>query len=162
MAPEDVSERERPKKRLSKFERREVLSSTVAVTGAGDGLSQAMKVDPIELHHQETVYVVLECEVSKVRFDPVKDADGALQRVHVLKAGRATLVDKELVEAALNEQSRKIDEALGNLHLPFNEQAEQMMAAHDDGLHPDNNYEGCPSCIEAAALAAHEAKAAKS
>lgn len=154
-----TSEREKQKPKLNKFERKEVLSATVAVTGAGDGLSQAMQVDPIELHHGEKRYLVLEVDVTKVRFDPVPKTDG-LQRVHILKAGRATFIDADLVTAALDEQQKKIEEALGTLQLPFNdEQIDAMIDQHENGLHPDNAYEGCPSCDEARALLEHEKRA---
>lgn len=159
-----ASPREQPKKKLAKFEGKEVHSSTVAITNAGDGLSKAMKVEPVELHHAQTVWVVLECEVAKVRFDPVKDTDG-LQRVHVLRAGRSTLIDGDLVRAALDEQQEKIDEALGNMHLGLltDDQIDGLMAAHDSGLHEGITEDGCPACAERDALAKHEdAAAAKS
>ena len=104
--------------KLSPFDGRPVVATTVAITGAGDGLSKAMKVDPQELHHSETVYVVLECEVAKVRFDRVDEDADDLIRVHMLKAGVATIVPKDLVNDALLEQRRKLDEAKGIQQLP--------------------------------------------
>lgn len=147
------SQREKPKVKLAKFEGRDVHSSTVQVTKAGDGLSKAMKVDPIELHHEQTVHVVLECVVGKVRFDPITDTDG-LQRVHVLVAGRATLIDGEVVQAALDAQQERIDEAMGNMHLPLlsDAQIEGLMHTHDSGLHEGITEDGCPSCAERDAL----------
>lgn len=154
----ETSARERPKPKLSKFEGRDVHSATVAITNAGDGLSKAMKVEAIELHHGATVHVVLECEVAKVRFDEIKDTDG-LQRVHVLKAGRSTLIDGDAVRAALDAQQERIDEALGNMHLTLltDEQIDGLMTAHSDGLHDGITEDGCPSCVERDALAAAEA-----
>lgn len=150
------SPREQPKKKLTKFEGRDVHSTTVSITNAGDGLSKAMKVEPTELHHEQTVHVVLECVVSKIRYDQVDDTDG-LQRVHVLKAGRATIIDAALVKAALDEQETKIDEALGNMKLAFtDDQIDGLMAAHDAGLHEGITEDGCPSCAERDALAEAE------
>lgn len=105
------------KSKLTPLEGREVLSATIAIRNAGDGLSQAMEVDPTELHHGETVYVVLECLVEKLRFDPIDKSDG-LQRVHMLKAGRATMVDGTIVSEALDRQQAKIDAAQGSPQLP--------------------------------------------
>lgn len=110
--------RKRAGKGLGSFDGRDVLGTNVAITNAGDGLSKAMSVEPLELHLGETVYVVLECEVSKVRFDPVKDTQ-AVQRVHILKAGAATMVDGDLVADVLEEQERKIEEAAGVHRLPL-------------------------------------------
>lgn len=103
---------------LSKFEGREVMNVTAAIRNTGDGLSDAMNVDLVELHHGEKVYVVLECDVEKLRFDPIKDTN-ALNRVHMMKAVSATIVDEELVREALDEQQRRIDEANGVHALPF-------------------------------------------
>jgi len=96
----------------------DVLSTTVAIRKAGDGLSAAVKVDPVELHHGETVYVVLETTVEKIRHDPVKDTDG-LQRVHLLVTEAATIVDAGLVAEYLDKQKVRIEEAAGIARLPF-------------------------------------------
>lgn len=109
-------------KPLADFDGKEVLSATVSVTNAGDGLSSAMKVEPAEFHHGEIVYVVLACEVAKVRFDPIKDTD-ALQRVHILRAGEATIVDESVVSTHLEAQRVKIEEAAGIQRLFKNEGA---------------------------------------
>lgn len=98
---------------LQPFEGREVIGTSVAVRNAGDGLSKALAVDPEELHLGETVFLVLECEVTKVQFDPVKDSDDLLVRVHVLKAGDATLVAGDVVADHLESQRVRIEEARG-------------------------------------------------
>ena len=103
---------------LAPFEGKPVESATIAIRNTGDGLSKAMEVDPTELHHGQRVYVVLECEVDKVRFDPLKDEE-TLERVHVLKAGRATFVDADVVAEALDAQQRRIEEAAGVQQLPL-------------------------------------------
>ena len=113
--------------RLSQFEGMDVLSTTVAIRKAGDGLSAAVKVDPVELHHGETVYVVLETVVEKIRHDPVKDTDG-LQRVHLLVTEAATIVDSGLVAEYLEQQKVRIEEAAGIARLPFS-----------DGITPDGD-----------------------
>ena len=106
---------------LAVFDGHEVIKTSIAITNAGDGLSEALKVDPRELHIGETVHVVLECVVSKVSFVGIKDAPGRLARVHVLRAGGATMVDADLVEAHLDEQAERIlaakEEELGIMRL---------------------------------------------
>lgn len=103
---------------LHKFEGREVIGTKVKITGAGDGLSQALAIDPEELSLGETVYVVLECVVDKVIHERVKDTE-ALTRVQSLKAGTATLVDKSLVDEKLEAQRVKIERARGVERLDF-------------------------------------------
>lgn len=103
---------------LTPFEDHDVVGATISITNAGDGLSEAMKIEPREFEHNETVYVVLETTVSKVRFDPSKDDAEDLIRVHVLKAGLATIVDQSAVQGALSAQRKKIEEAEGVSRLP--------------------------------------------
>lgn len=104
--------------KLGRFEGHDVLSTTVAIRNTGDGLSKAMAVDPVMLKHGARVHVVLECEVEKIRHDPIDDTDG-LQRVHMLKAGAAVIVDEALVRAHLDDQQRRIEEAAGISRLPL-------------------------------------------
>lgn len=119
------------KKGLTPFEGRDVISARVAITNAGDGLSAAMAVEPTELHVGEKVYVVLECEVAKVRFEPVKDT-GSMARVHVLRGGAATLVDADLVAEHLAAQRKRILEAAGVVELPLNREDTGDAAASAD------------------------------
>lgn len=95
---------------LTPFEGRDVVRSTISVTNAGDGLSESLKVEPTEFHHGDTVYVVLETEVVKVQHVPFDKADphGELTRVHILKAGTATIVDADLVAKQIREQADRI------------------------------------------------------
>lgn len=137
--------------KLSPFDGRDVLRSTIMVTKAGDGLSEAMKIDPQEFHHGERVYVVLECEVSKVRFDPIKDTD-ALSRVHVLAAGNAAIVDEQLVRQVLDEQADRVqaarEAAAGVQRIPWEgDELDAVVAAHEAGEHREL-VEGCPECDE--------------
>jgi hypothetical protein len=103
---------------LGTFDGHDVITSTVAITNAGDGLSQAMSIEHTELHHGDKVYVVLECEVTNVAFPVIKDTE-SLSRKHTLRAGVATIVDKRLVDSVIGEQKRKINEAKGVVSLPL-------------------------------------------
>ncbi len=103
---------------LHKFEGRDVIGTKIKITGAGDGLSQALAVEPVELRSKETVYVVTECEVGSITFEPVKDTD-AYTRIQQLRAGTATIVEKSLVAELLQQQKDKIDEAKGLHKLDF-------------------------------------------
>jgi hypothetical protein len=96
---------------LGMFEARRITETRIKVTNAGDGLSQAVEVDPQVLHHGETVHVVLECTVDKVTLEPIKDEPAALARVHVLKAGAATIVPADLVTDLLADQQDRIRRA---------------------------------------------------
>lgn len=140
--------KEHPVTDLGTFDGKQVLSTSVAVTNAGDGLSQAMKIDPQLLHLGQKHVLVMECEVAKVRFDPIKDTD-AVQRVHVLRAGTATLIDHSVVEDVLAVQREKIERAkeaeAGIARLPSDHElrAEHILGGHADGLVDD-----CPLCME--------------
>lgn len=120
---------------LGTFEDRSVTKTTIAVRNAGDGLSQAMKVNPQKLHQGDTVYVVLECKVGPVSFDPIKDSETECERRHILRAGAATLIDDQLVKEAIAKQTEAIiaarDEEAGRSQLPEKDLAQE----HRDGLH---------------------------
>lgn len=102
---------------LNTFDGRDVVTTSVQITNAGDGLSTALTVEPVEFHHGDIVCVVLRCEVTKVGFVPVKDTD-VLNRVHTLRTGDATIVEESLVKKVLDEQRRKIEAARGVQRLP--------------------------------------------
>lgn len=95
---------------IEKFDGRNVIGTTIAITNAGDGLSKAMETEPQIFHHQETVYVVIECEVAKVSHvlaDPGDEQNRDLRRLHVLRAGTATIVDAEQVIEVIAAQAEK-------------------------------------------------------
>lgn len=118
---------------LHSFEGRDVIATKVAITRAGDGLSEAMSIDPEELALGSTVYVVLECETTRVGYEPVKDT-GTLIRKHTLKAGTATLVEADLVSDLLEAQRAKIEQAKGIERLDFGDPADDAeVALGDDG-----------------------------
>lgn len=156
---------------LGTFEGRKVIKTTISVRNAGDGLSQAMEVDPQLLHQGDTVYVVMECAVGPVSFDPVKDSDSDCLRKHVLRAGAATIVDADLVKQAVEAQTEKIiasrEAAAGIQRVPDDE---TLRIEHADGFHDASKYIGCPVCYPEGnpnastgsnALAAKAAKATK-
>lgn len=132
---------------LAPFDGRPVVRTTIAVTNAGDGLSEALAVDPRELHHGERVFVVLECEVAKVTFTPVRGATDLLVRVHTLRAGGATMVDPETVEEQLAAQADRIalarEQAQGIARIG---NPDQLVADHDEGRHVDEPVDECPEC----------------
>lgn len=133
--------------KLGEFEGSPVTKATIKVTNTGDGLSQAMKIDPQRLHKGDTVYVVMECVVGPVSFDPIKNSTTECVRKHVLKAGAATLVDGALVKQAVEAQTAIIlehrEKAKGIEHLPTED---ELRDAHDDGEHDLDPYQGCPAC----------------
>jgi hypothetical protein len=105
---------------LGDFEGSRVTTSTVKVTNAGDGLSQAMRIEPVAFKRHERLVLVLDCIVDKVTFAD-GDMSGESTRVHVLKAGTAIVVERDLVAAMLDEQAERIkqakEDAAGLLHL---------------------------------------------
>lgn len=135
--------------KLGKFEGVAVNAVGVEVRNAAGGLNDAMKVDPAAWHIGEEITLVLRCSVTKVRHDPLKDADG-LRRVHILDASEATVIDDELVAEALDAQAIRIEQALGIHQLPI-----ALMEAHDAGEHADGYVDDCPGC-EKELAAAHE------
>lgn len=149
---------------LQPFDGKPVVRSSIAITGAGDGLSDALAIDPQEFHHGQRVVVVLDCVVKKIVHAPIsKDVPNMLGREHVLTAGNSTILDPALVEDVLKEQAAKIEAAKseaerrkrrekGNYTL----EDEALVAEHDQGQHAGGLRDGCPKCDEEKAAAAAE------
>lgn len=93
---------------LTPFEDKEVASVGVEIPNAAGGLQDAMKFDPVELHHGDEGYLVLHWSVAKVRFDPIPKTE-ALRRVHVFHAEDAALIDADLVAEHLAKQRERIE-----------------------------------------------------
>jgi hypothetical protein len=139
--------------KLEPFEGVDVLGAGIEIPGAAGGLRDAMKIEPRQFHGGDRLYVVLECDVSKVRFDPIA-SDGEMlgwRRVHVLAAQAATFVDGDLVKEAIDSQKRKIqlaaESAAGIGRLTYgDDDVAETVTAHDEGLHAAGLVPGCPKC----------------
>lgn len=109
---------------VKKFEGRAVVSSKLSIRGAGEGLSQALAMDPIELHVDDEVYVLLKGKVRNIAFPQydTKDSDNEdLCREHILDTEHATIVTAEFAEAEVAASkealTKKLEEAAGILRL---------------------------------------------
>jgi hypothetical protein len=153
--------------KLSKFDGKDVVRTTISVSNAGDGLSEALAIDPQEFHHGDEVFVVIHGEIDLVSHRPLKDAPTLLIREHRLKAGTSTIVDGALVADVLAAQREKIAEAKAKAETEarrakgeYNLDDEALLVEHGQGQHKDGLREGCPACDgEVAADAAEKAAA---
>ena len=94
---------------LTPFEGKEVRKMGIAITNAGDGLSESMNVAPAEHESGERLFVILEVEVTKVAFEPLSKGDpgGPQKRIETMRAGTATLADAKLVGDLIAEQAER-------------------------------------------------------
>lgn len=151
--------------KLSPFEDVDVVSSRIEIPDAAGGLREALKVEPVQLHIDDELHVVLHCRVKKVRFDPAgKGHEGELTRVHVLETLEAAFIDADQVAEHIRENvdrvKREVERLAGvqrldDAMLDDDEQSEldaeneaAMIQAHKTGLHPQSTVAGCPSCAE--------------
>lgn len=142
---------------LGEFEGSPVLGTAIEIPNAGGGLRDALGIEPRVFHKGQRVMVLLECEMVKPSFPPVKDSQG-VTRVHTLKAIGATIVDGDVFTEALSAQAEKIrlaNEAAQGIHgLPFDDALDD---AHDAGEHT-SLVKGCAKCESEKAAAAAEAE----
>jgi co-chaperonin GroES (HSP10) len=103
---------------LKSFEDRDVVQSAAKVVNAGDGLSDAMTLEPVEYNVGDRVHLVLETVCTGVSYVPVKDTD-VLKRVHTFKTQLGTVVPEKAVSKILNAHRLAVDEARGRGQLPF-------------------------------------------
>jgi hypothetical protein len=131
---------------LEEYEGHPVVQTGLRLRGAGDGLSNAMKVDPQVLHHGDTVFLVVEATVARVSYDPVKGNEELFCRVHDLRSSAATIVPKELVADALGEHKERLERVResekGIQRLPT---TNELTRQHELGLH-EALTPGCAEC----------------
>jgi hypothetical protein len=151
---------------LQPYRGRDVLRTTIAVRNAGDGLSEALGIDPQELAIGSKVVLVLECEVKGHDYEPIPNTQ-ALVLKQVLRAGTATLIDADVVREALHAQRERIDkakaEASGQPRMidtsgqvtpegdvtgnPDEEPEDEVLLRHHAaGRHSEGPVEGCAAC----------------
>lgn len=109
---------------LGEFEGLAVVESAIALVGAGDGLSKAVEVDPVDIKIGDQVKVVYGTHCSQIKFKAHPDDPNKLVRTIVLSADQATIVEAELVAAVLDAQQERIDKAAGVSRIPFDEDSE--------------------------------------
>lgn len=113
---------------LQDFEGLPVVRTSIALTNAGDGLSESMKVAPAEFHVGDEAILVIRGACTKVTFRPIDkdDPTGDQERVHTFKAGTATLGDPDQLSGQLNMQAEKNlrarEEEAGINRLPMEEE----------------------------------------
>lgn len=99
---------------LSPFDGMPVVQSTVKITGAGDGLSSSLGVDPHEWKIGEEGYLVVHYKVADVKYSPVsKDHAGVLSRDHNFRVLTVAHTDAPAAKKAIRDTERKINEARG-------------------------------------------------
>lgn len=147
---------------LGSFDGYPILGSAVKITKAGDGLSQALKVDPRRIHKGERLLLLLEVEAGPVTMKPAPDEMDGWVRVDTLEATGVTFVPAALeadVRARLKDTADRIkvaaEEARGVNRLPIGEALEK---AHADGDHSSGLVPGCPLCQAEADAVADEAE----
>lgn len=130
---------------LPDFEDQPVAKATVRITRAGDGLSEALKVEPKALHVGQEVFYVLAGTVEQVNHKA--DKDGDLTRVHTVAATAVTEIDggtaQQMLTAAAKALEQRRAELDGQLSIDDELAAEAREAADETDT---------PSDIAAAAV----------
>lgn len=132
-----------PKTTLQPFEGQPVEAASMMLN-VGSTIQRTMEVDPVELHKDDEVYLVVRGRVDKLRFDGIKDTDGMV-RVHIVKANLITVVDGDLVDEALALQEKRIEEAKGVQRLPLGStdpDAPDDPGDEEGGTEPEDEADG--------------------
>lgn len=98
---------------LPKYRGREVTRAAIKITKAGDGLSDALHVEPVVLDHNDQVYLVLRCEVIDVQHPFAdKKARDALVRKCILETVDVAIVDESDVAELLIKNKDRVQRGL--------------------------------------------------
>lgn len=136
---------------LTPFEGKDVVRATMALVGAGDGLSKSMAVDPMEIPEGAEVTIVIRGVVDEIAYKKIgKDTPNLLGRKHKIIAGTAMFIDNDVVSKALDEQDAKIRVAKEKAH-----GIESLKA--EDGNDPVAEAEKADKAAKRAAKAAAKA-----
>lgn len=142
------------------FEGEPVAAVGLSIRNTGHGFEKIMEVAPRVFSHGEEFFVVLKCEVEKIRHDLVAkgDLEGDLMRVHMAAAGSVTFIDADLVAEQIRAMDARIEEheaakkaakdkaKTGDDTGIVDLDAQQHMLDHEDGKHADGLVDGCPRC----------------
>ena len=98
---------------IETYDGREVIGAAIALTGAGDGLSQAMKVSPRKFSIGDKVLILMEATVKAAKHEPAvkDDLGGPLRLVAVMRADAAMLTDDPKVSRLLDKHKAAINKA---------------------------------------------------
>lgn len=96
---------------LPKFEKKEVVTASVKITNAGDGLSTALQIEPVALAIGDEVFYLLKGVVNHVDHVPVTATSKTLERKHTVKTLEITAVPAEMAGPILEEAAERIAEA---------------------------------------------------
>jgi hypothetical protein len=99
---------------LPDFEGQAVAEIGVEISNAAGGLNESLKVEPLAWQHGDSLFVVLRCDITKIRFDPVKGNEDQLRRVHIMRATDAAVATPDIadkLESVINESRTKIQVA---------------------------------------------------
>lgn len=135
---------------LGTHEGRPILGQKIKMRKTGDGLSTAVKVDPLpNAQAGQVVYVLYKAVITDVTHPPEKRHDpafGGVWEVPDLDAQTATFVDAELVGELIERQeernTRYDAEQRGQAEL----RDQELIAEHDEGQHAEF-VEHCPVCL---------------
>lgn len=137
---------------LPDFEGRPVIQAAMRITKVGDGLSEALKLAPVALHHDDEVFLVLKARVTQVNHKPIAAEEEHLTRVHTVEGIETAIVTEadvadllavagERVVQAKEEARRAEEREAGILDLDD----AGLLEEHEAGNHADL-VEGCPEC----------------
>lgn len=141
-------------KALGEYQGRPIVGFGIIVRNAGDGLSQAMAVEPMDIQVGDEVYLLVEAKCVDVHHpaeDPKYPEIGGVRKIPVLRAGTATFIDGEQAAGAIERQREANREYADRQSGQVTISAAILRAEHDDGQHKKRR-EGCEQCDEEARL----------
>lgn len=98
---------------LGMYNGRDVIKMAMSLTNAGDGLSQAMSLEPAELHMGDRVLVLVEAVVTKEQHVAAIPGDlaGPYKFVGVLKAEAAKITTLSSAQKEMDKHKGRLDKA---------------------------------------------------
>lgn len=99
--------------KLGTYRGHEIVGAAMKLTNAGDGLSKAMSLAPVDLDFGQRVHVIIEAVVTEHGLKPAITGDlhGPLRVVSTLRAEAATIVENSTVAKLMEKHKAALDKA---------------------------------------------------
>lgn len=96
------------KSTIKKYDGKDVTRQAMSLRKTGDGLSQALAIDPLSVHIGDEITLVVRGEVASVQYKQDQKGTSDLTEVIIVNGGTITVADDiEVIDALLAAQAEK-------------------------------------------------------
>lgn len=115
------------KREIPEFEGLTVDRTAIKLTGAGTGMHEGLKVQPMVMEVGDEDFFIFKGRCAGVEHAEDKNED--LVRIHKIHPVQMAPIDAEIARKAIAEYEQRIEDAKGQLQLRYEQEAEERERA---------------------------------